>query len=65
MWLFLKMMYSQSDERGILDVLKIKLFLKLNHGGQTFKYFFSFCGFYTLIVIPCKFLEKSKKVNIL
>ena len=43
--IFLKMMYFQSDEKGLLDVLEIKLFLKSNHGGQTFKYFFLLVGF--------------------
>ena len=42
--IFLKMMYFQSDEKGVLDVLEIKLFLKPYHGGQTFKYFFLLVG---------------------
>ena len=62
--IFLKMMCFQSDERGLLDILEIKLFLKPNHGGQTFKYFFLFVGFTLWLWSLCKFLEKGKQVNI-
>ena len=47
MLIFLKVMYSQSDERGILDALEIKFSSLSNHGERAFNFFFEiiFVGF--------------------
>ena len=40
MLIFLKVMHSQNDETGILEVLEIKFSSKPNHGGQILRKFF-------------------------
>ena len=63
---FLKMMYSQSDETGVLEVLKIIFILLHNHGGQFFTELFenSFHGFYTWAMTCMKLSCKQDKTSL-
>ena len=58
------MMYSESDQVGILDVLEIKIFATKNHGGEPFTDFIKYYVDFTLWWwYHCNFLEKRKKVK--
>ena len=59
-------MYSHSDETGILDVLEINFFSLSNHVGQSYEDFFKIFVDFTFFVVVdlCKFLEKRKKVKV-
>ena len=62
--LILKMIYSQSDERGILDVLEIKIFFAAQPWWAEFlKNFlkFLFVDFVLWWWYLCKFLVKRKE----
>ena len=59
-------MYSHSDETGILDVLEINFFSLSNHVGQSYEDFLKIFVDFTFFVVVdlCKFLEKRKKVKV-
>ena len=58
-------MYSQSDERCILDVLEIKISFAAQPWWEDFYFFFKFLfvDFTLWWWYLCKFLEKRKKVK--
>ena len=54
MLIYLEMLYYQSDERGILDVLEIKIFFAAQPLLNIFFFKKYFCEFFTFVVMSQK-----------